>query len=239
MIIALFQYVDWTRRHKKISVFNERLNDKIHTMFKELFSNTNKDSVCKTLPTISKYNNEIARFVEDINVKNGILLNNTQLQVSEIHHWVETFQISTNPSNQPIPQQSQSPPVQATEPHSEPPHHPLPLLEEQQAEIDRLTCGKQWSTEELCRVSEGLAHYNNAGRGRSTCHYGTPNMSPVSHCYHHQKQYDRQGQHRYNQYDQRSQYHRGQELDQRRYSHTLQNTDNSSTLLDLNAVEYF
>ena len=42
--------------------FNERLNDKIYTTFKELFSNTNIDSVCKILPKISMYNNKIARF---------------------------------------------------------------------------------------------------------------------------------------------------------------------------------
>ena len=69
------------------------------------------------------YNNEIARFIEDINVMYGISLNYTQLEVLEIHHWLETFQISTNPSNQPEPQQSQVP---AIEPHSESPCQPLP-----------------------------------------------------------------------------------------------------------------
>ena len=59
------------------SLLNKRLNDKVYTMFKELFSNTNIDSVHKILPKISIYNNEVAGFVEDINIKYGILLNYT------------------------------------------------------------------------------------------------------------------------------------------------------------------
>ena len=95
------------------------------------------------------YSNEIARFIEDINVKYGISLNYTHLEVSEIHHWAATFQISTNPSNQPELQQSHVPQILATEPHSESPHHPLPSLVKQQAEIDRLTyVAQQWPTEE-------------------------------------------------------------------------------------------
>ena len=156
------------------------------------------------------------------------------------HHWVETFQISTYPSNQPEPQQSQAPQVPATEPHSESPNHPLPSLVEQQAEIDRLTyVTQQWLTEEPCRVSEGPTHYNNAGRGRSTCHHSTPNMSPVPQHYHHHRQYNRQEQYRYNHYYHSSQHHSRQEPDQRRYLHTLLNTDNNSTSVVLNALENF
>ena len=227
--------------YKKISsLFNERLNNKTYTIFKELLSNTNTESVHEILPKISIYNNKIARFVEDINVKYGILLNYTWLEISEIHHWAETFQISTTPSNQPELQQSEVQPVQGTEPHSEPCHQPLPSLMEQQAEIDRLThVAKQWSTEEPCRVSKGATHHNNAGSGRSTCHCSTPNMSSVPQYSHHHRQYDRQGQHRYNHYNWRSQHHSRQEPDQRRYSHTLPNTDNKSTSVVLNALENF
>ena len=60
------------------SLLHERLNNKVYTTFKELFSNTNIDSVHKILPKISIYNNEIARFIEDINIKYGILLNYNQ-----------------------------------------------------------------------------------------------------------------------------------------------------------------
>ena len=228
--------------YKKISKshFNRRLYDKIYTAFKESFSNTNIESVCEILTKISMYNNERAMFVEDINVKYGILLNYAELEVSEIHHWAETFQISTNPSNQSEPQQSQVPPVPGTEPCSESLCHLLPKLMEQQAEIDRLTyMAEQWSTEEPCRVNEGMTHYNNAGRGRWTCHHSTPNMSPVPWCYHHHWQYDRQGQQRYNHYDWRSQNHSRQEPDQRRYSHTLPNTDNNSASVLLYALGDF
>ena len=67
------------------------MNDKVYTTFKELFNNTNIDNMHKILPKISIYHNKIARFIEDINIKYGISLNYTQLEVSEIHHWAETF----------------------------------------------------------------------------------------------------------------------------------------------------
>ena len=117
------------------SFLTKKPNDKIYTTFKELFSNTNIDSMCKILPKLSVYNNELARFIEDINIKYRILFNYTQLEVSEINHWVETFQISTIPSNQPEAQQSQVLPVQATEQQAEPLHHTSPLFMEQQTEI--------------------------------------------------------------------------------------------------------
>ena len=69
--------------------------------FKELFSNVNINSVHKILAKINQYNKEIAKFVEDINIKFGILLNYTQLEVSEIKHWEETFQLVANTSSQP------------------------------------------------------------------------------------------------------------------------------------------
>ena len=62
-------------------------------------------------------------------------------------------------------------------------------------------------------------------------------MAPVSQQYHHHRQHDIQGQWRYNHYNQRSQRCSRQEQDQRRYSHTLPNTDNNSTSVVLNAVE--
>ena len=99
-----------------------------------------------------------------------------------------------------------------------------PPLMEQQTQINRLNyVALQWSTDEPCRVSEGPRHYHNAGSSRLT-HCSTPNMSPVPQHYHHHRQYDRQGHQRYNHYDQRSQHHSRQELDQRRYPHTLPNT---------------
>ena len=141
------------------SLLNERLNDKVYTTLWELFSDTNIDIVHEILPIFSIYNNEIARFVEDINIKCEMSLKYTQLEVSEIHYWVETFQISTIPNNQPEAQQSQVSSVQATEQCAEPLHHTLPSLMEQQAEIDKLTyVTQEWSTDEPCRFSEGPTH---------------------------------------------------------------------------------
>ena len=51
-----------------------------------LFSNVNIDSVWEILPKINKCNREIARFIEDINVKYGSMLNYTKLEISEIRH---------------------------------------------------------------------------------------------------------------------------------------------------------
>ena len=83
------------------SHFNDRLSDKIYTTFKELFSNVNINSVCQLLPKINENNNERVKFLEDISIKYGISLNYTHLEVSEIHHWAETFQVATNKSSQP------------------------------------------------------------------------------------------------------------------------------------------
>ena len=119
-------------------------------------------------------------------------------------------------------------------------HHTLPTLREQQKEIDRLTyMAQQCLTEESCRGSEGPTHYSYIGRGRSACHCSTPNMSVISKCHHHHRQYDRQGKHRYNHYDQRSQHNGREEQDERRYSNMYQNTDNNSTTVVLNALESF
>ena len=140
------------------------------------------------------------------------------------------------PSNQPELKQLQVPQIAATEP----PHQPLPSLAEQQVEIDRLTyVAQQWSTEEPYRVSEGPGYYSNIGRGRSAHHCSIPNMSPVPDHHHHHRQYDRQVQHRYNHYYQRSQHNGRQKQEGRRYSNTYHNTDNNSTMVVLNALESF
>ena len=168
------------------------------------------------------------------------MLTFTQFEVSEIHHWVETFQISTIPSSQPEAQQTQVPLVQTTEQCAEPPHHTLPTLREQQEELHRPThMAQQWSAEEPHRVSEGPTYYNNVDRGRSGCHHSTPNMSPVPQHHHQHGQYNRQGQHMYNHYDQRSQNNGRQKQDERRYSNAYQNTDINSNTVVLKASKGF
>ena len=47
------------------------------TLLKELFNITNIDSMHGVLPKISIYNNEIASFIEDANIKYRISLNYT------------------------------------------------------------------------------------------------------------------------------------------------------------------
>ena len=69
--------------------FNERLNDKIYSMFKELCGHVNLDSIK------DMYDNIIAWYIEDINLKYGIPLSYTHLEVSEVGHWAVTFQVAT------------------------------------------------------------------------------------------------------------------------------------------------
>ena len=54
------------------SHFNKGFNDKVYNMFKELFSIINIDSIKEVLPKIKEYNDTIARYVENINLKYGV-----------------------------------------------------------------------------------------------------------------------------------------------------------------------
>ena len=110
------------------SHFNDRLSDKIYTTLSELFSSVNIDSVMEILPKINEYNREIAMFVEDINATYGVTLNYTQLEISEINHWVETFQVVANTCSQPEQQQPQVPQISLAVPS---PQAPMSLLRKQ------------------------------------------------------------------------------------------------------------
>ena len=61
--------------------FNKRLNNKVVKTFKELFGNINTDSIKEVLPKVCVYNNIIAKYVEEINLKYGIMLSFMQLEV--------------------------------------------------------------------------------------------------------------------------------------------------------------
>ena len=75
--------------------FNERLNDKIYSTFKELFDHVKIDSIKEVLPIIDMYNSAIWWYTEDINLKYGVALSCTHLKVSEIGHWAKTSQVAT------------------------------------------------------------------------------------------------------------------------------------------------
>ena len=124
------------------------------------------------LPKINEYNREIAKFLAEINAKCGIMLNYTQLEISEIRHWTETFQVVANTGNQPEQQQPQVPQISVAVPS---PQAPTPLLREQQEGINRLT----YMTQEPPMVQEGATYYNPIDRNRSSCHCSAPHMSPV------------------------------------------------------------
>ena len=74
-------------------LLNEKLNDKIYSIFKDTFSNTNLDSVSKLSPKVHMYNKEIAKFMQEVNIKYGILPDYSVLEISEVPHWAETFQV--------------------------------------------------------------------------------------------------------------------------------------------------
>ena len=67
-------------------LLNKKLNDKICTTFKATFSNVNLDSVNKVTPKVHEYNNKINKFIQNINMKYGILLECTVLEIPEVSH---------------------------------------------------------------------------------------------------------------------------------------------------------
>ena len=138
-----------------------------------MFGNINTDSIKEALPKVSVYNNIIAKYVEEINLKHGIELSFTQLEASEVSTWAETFQVATTSKDKPDEQQPLQPSsfqqtqdtqhtqqplqleqLQQTQQQSPtpevitmPPQCQAPLLGDQQAEINRLTnVTAQWST---------------------------------------------------------------------------------------------
>ena len=62
-------------------------------MIKFTFSNSYLDSVSKLSPKICMYNQEIAKFMLEVNIKYGILLDYTVLEISEVLLWAETYQV--------------------------------------------------------------------------------------------------------------------------------------------------
>ena len=138
------------------------LCEKIYTTFRELFNSVIIGSVHEILPKINKYNEEIAKFVEDINAKCGITLICTQLEISELKHWAETFLVAVNTCSQSGQQQPQVPQTTVA--------IPSPKVN---------LCSRVVSAEEPCRVNESAAYYNTVDRSGSSHHCSTPNMSPV------------------------------------------------------------
>ena len=134
------------------TLLNERLNNKIYSTFKETFSNANLDSVSESSPKVHKYNKEIAKFVQEVNIKYGILLDYTVLEISEDPHWADTFQVLVSLNIQHEVQPTQVPAQNFSV---------LPLqvnidLSHQQAEINKL----MQVTQQLS--AEGPCQYNQA-----------------------------------------------------------------------------
>ena len=172
------------------SFLNEKLNDKIYSTFKEMFSNTNSDSVSELYPYLHSYNKEIAKFIQEINIKYGIILDCTVLEISEGLHWAETFQMLARSNIQSEVQTTQVPVSSPAEVSNFsvllPPVNAD--LSHQQPGINRLMqVAQQWSAEGLCQYNQAPGNYDqyrfstNTGRGRSIHPHSTPNMSQVPH----------------------------------------------------------
>ena len=90
--------------------------------------------------SLQSHNIEIAKFIQEVNIKYGILLDYTVLEISEAPHWVETFQVLARSNAQPKVQPTQVPaPSPAEIPNFSVP--PLPInadVSHQQAEINKL-----------------------------------------------------------------------------------------------------
>ena len=136
------------------------------------------------------YNKEIAKFIQEVNIKYGISLNFTVLEISEVPHWVETFQVLMRSNAQPEVQATQGPVLSPVEVQNflVPPQPVIADLSHKQAEINKLTqVTQQWSAKGLYQYNQTPANYNQdristyAGRGRSIRPCSTPNMSPVPH----------------------------------------------------------
>ena len=161
------------------SALTERFNDKIYSTFKENVSNINQDSISKTLPKVQAHKQEIAKFVHEVNVKYGIPLDYNVLDISEVPHWTERFQVLVKTN---IQQEAQ--PMQALAPNfSAPPLHVHVELSHQLAEINRLTqVMQQWSAKGLHQYDQPPATDNqdrfntSTGRCRSVRLHSTPNM---------------------------------------------------------------
>ena len=117
------------------------------------------------------YNNEIAKFIQEINRKYGITLHYTVLEISEVPHWVEIFQVLARLNAQPDIQPTQVPVLRPAE---------MPIffsallsvnigINHQQAEINRLThVAQQWSTEAPQQYNQAPTHYSHDRMNAST-----------------------------------------------------------------------
>ena len=134
-----------------LSALTERFNNKMYGIFKENFSGIKLDSISKMLPKVCAYNQEIAKFVQEVNLKYVISLDYTVLAVSEVPHWAKMFQVLVKMNIQHEIQPMQPP---------APNFHPPPLhvnveISHQQAEINRLTqVMQQWSAKDLCQYNQ-------------------------------------------------------------------------------------
>ena len=57
------------------------------------------------LPKVCIYNQEIAKFVQEVNIKYGSLLDYTVLEISEVPHWAMMIQVLAKMSIQQETQQ--------------------------------------------------------------------------------------------------------------------------------------
>ena len=128
--------------------FNKCLSNKVYNTFKDLFSNINIDSVQETCPKISIYNNIIAQFVKETNLKYSLDIKFTKLEAPDVGLFVKTFQLVGHSEDQQVSRQPA--PLQHLEPPQQPPHQHTQMKACQTAvsEValltDKLLLNEQW-----------------------------------------------------------------------------------------------
>ena len=76
---------------------------------KKLLVILNLDSVCELSPKVWSHNVEKAQFIQEVNIKYGILLDYTVIEISDVPHWAETVQVLARSNAQQEVQPTQVP----------------------------------------------------------------------------------------------------------------------------------
>ena len=130
--------------------FNKRLNAKIFNTFTDLFSSINMDSIQETYLKIKVCNKVIAQSVEETNMKYGLNLKFTKLEIWEVGLWVKTFQVAGHEEGPQLPGEQQLEP-QKPQPsqHTSIPTSELPVTEQLVDTGQRTSMATQWSLSTL------------------------------------------------------------------------------------------
>ena len=136
--------------HEHLTIpFNEKLNVKVFDTFTDLFSNVNVYSIQETYPKFSVYNKVITQYMEETNIKCGLILKFTNLEALEVSLWAKPFQVVGHNEDQQPPREQQLEPLKL---QPQPPQAPQQFVQHdtqpsQQVTIltSKLSVTEQWA----------------------------------------------------------------------------------------------